>query len=104
MDIVPDPVYTDHPHRSFINIMQGCDNYCSYCIVPYVRGREISRDSTKILEEVRIHAERGVKEIFLLGQNVNSYTGGMDFPELLRNIHRIEGIERIRFTTSHPKD
>ena len=104
MDIVPDPEFSDQPHRSYINIMQGCDNYCSYCIVPYVRGREVSRDSSKIIDEVRLHAGRGVKEIFLLGQNVNSYQGGMDFPELLRNINGIVGIVRIRFTTSHPKD
>jgi tRNA-2-methylthio-N6-dimethylallyladenosine synthase len=84
--------------------MQGCDNYCSYCIVPYVRGHEVSRDYKKVLDEIGLHASRGVKEIFLLGQNVNSYNGGMTFPELLRDIHGIDGIERIRFTTSHPKD
>lgn len=104
MDIIPDQMFTDQPHRAYINIMQGCDNFCSYCIVPSVRGPEISRDSGKILEEIRIHASRGVKEIFLLGQNVNSYRGGSTFPELLKAIGAIDGIERIRFTTSHPKD
>jgi tRNA-2-methylthio-N6-dimethylallyladenosine synthase len=104
MDIIPDRRFTDSPHRAYINIMQGCDNYCSYCIVPFVRGKEISRDAGSILQEVEKHAARGAKEIFLLGQNVNSFQGGMSFPDLLRNIHAVEGIERIRFTTSHPKD
>ncbi len=104
LDIVPEKAFIAPAHRAYINIMQGCNNYCSYCIVPYVRGREISRDHAGILEEVRGHAARGVKEIFLLGQNVNSYSGGIRFPELLRQIDRVDGIERIRFTTSHPKD
>jgi tRNA-2-methylthio-N6-dimethylallyladenosine synthase len=104
MDIVPDQGLSNHSHRSYINIMQGCDNYCSYCIVPYVRGHEISRDYNKVLEEIGLHALRGGKEVFLLGQNVNSYRGGITFPGLLRAIHGIDGIERIRFTTSHPKD
>ena len=104
MDIVSEQGLSDHPHRSYINIMQGCDNYCSYCIVPYVRGHEISRDYKKVLSEIGLHASRGVKEVFLLGQNVNSYNGGISFPGLLRGIHAIDGIERIRFTTSHPKD
>lgn len=104
MDIVPDVGFSEHAHRAYINIMQGCDNFCSYCIVPYVRGHEISREYTRVLDETRLHASRGVKEIFLLGQNVNSYNGGMTFPELLRDISSISGIERIRFTTSHPKD
>ncbi len=104
MEIVPDLEFSEQPHRAYINIMQGCDNYCSYCIVPSVRGHEISRDSMNILNEVRLHASRGVKEVFLLGQNVNSYNGGISFPQLLRDIHAMEGLERIRFTTSHPKD
>jgi tRNA-2-methylthio-N6-dimethylallyladenosine synthase len=104
MDIIPDRRFTDSPHRAYINIMQGCDNYCSYCIVPFVRGREISRDAGSILREVEEHATHGVKEIFLLGQNVNSFQGGLAFPELLQKVHAIDGIERIRFTTSHPKD
>jgi len=94
--------------RSFVTIMQGCDNFCSYCIVPMVRGPERSRPVEKILDEVKALARSGVKEITLLGQNVNSYgkgqRGGVSFPVLLRKVDEIEGIERIRFTTSHPKD
>lgn len=104
MDTVFDHGLSPEPHRAYVTVMQGCDNYCSYCIVPYVRGPEISRDASKVLEEIRLHAGRGSREVFLLGQNVNSYRGGMSFPELLRRIHDIEGIDRIRFTTSHPKD
>ncbi|HDP24544.1 MAG TPA: tRNA (N6-isopentenyl adenosine(37)-C2)-methylthiotransferase MiaB [Deltaproteobacteria bacterium] len=104
MDLIPDGDFVTPGHRASINIMQGCNNFCSYCIVPYVRGRELSRDASRIIEEVQIHASRGVKEVFLLGQNVNSFDGGMSFPGLLREIDAIEGIERIRFTTSHPKD
>ena len=94
--------------KSFVTIMQGCDHFCSYCIVPFVRGREKSRPSSEIIEEIRYLAERGVKEVCLLGQNVNGYGRGVEgeigFPELLLRIHDIRGIERIRFTTSHPKD
>jgi tRNA-2-methylthio-N6-dimethylallyladenosine synthase len=94
--------------KSYVTIMQGCDHFCSYCIVPYVRGREKSRPSREIIEEVKCLAERGVKEVCLLGQNVNGYGKGLEgeisFPELLEHINKIEGIERIRFTTSHPKD
>ena len=104
MGVIPDSGFVVPSHRAYINIMQGCNNYCSYCIVPYVRGREISRDHEEIIEEVRTHAERGAVEIFLLGQNVNSYSGGASFPDLLRKIDAVEGIKRIRFTTSHPKD
>lgn len=104
MDIIPNPEFAAPSHRAYINIMQGCNNFCSYCIVPYVRGREISRNYQGIIEEVRTHASRGVKEIFLLGQNVNSYSGGMSFSSLLCGINDIDGIERIRFATSHPKD
>ncbi len=92
----------------FVTVMQGCDNFCSYCIVPYVRGREISRRSTDILSEVRQLADEGVREVILLGQNVNSYglkTGNEPtFAQLLRRVAEIDGIDRIRFTTSHPKD
>ncbi|MBR3763321.1 MAG: tRNA (N6-isopentenyl adenosine(37)-C2)-methylthiotransferase MiaB [Clostridia bacterium] len=92
---------------AYITIMYGCDNFCSYCIVPYVRGRERSRDPEAILAEARALYESGVKEIMLLGQNVNSYgkglENGMNFPELLRQLDAI-GIPRIRFMTSHPKD
>ncbi|GFE58186.1 tRNA-2-methylthio-N(6)-dimethylallyladenosinesynthase [Geobacter sp. AOG1] len=92
----------------FVTVMQGCDNFCAYCIVPHVRGREISRRSTDILGEIAAMADRGVKEVTLLGQNVNSYglksQGELDFAGLLRRVAVIDGIERIRFTTSHPKD
>ncbi|MGB7970606.1 MAG: tRNA (N6-isopentenyl adenosine(37)-C2)-methylthiotransferase MiaB [Candidatus Deferrimicrobiaceae bacterium] len=92
---------------AMVTIMQGCDNYCAYCIVPYVRGREISRPSGEILDEVRELAERGVSEVVLLGQNVNSFgkkEGEIAFPELLRRVAKIRGISRIRFITSHPRD
>jgi tRNA-2-methylthio-N6-dimethylallyladenosine synthase len=92
---------------AMVTIMQGCDNYCAYCVVPYVRGKEISRPSKEILEEVRGLADRGVAEVILLGQNVNSYgrkEGGIPFPALVRRISRIPGIARIRFLTSHPRD
>jgi len=94
--------------KSYVTIMQGCNHFCSYCIVPYVRGEERSRPSQEIVEEVKCLAQKGVKEICLLGQNVNAYGKGLkegiDFPELLSKLNEIEGIERIRFTTSHPKD
>jgi tRNA-2-methylthio-N6-dimethylallyladenosine synthase len=92
--------------RSFISVMEGCNNFCSYCIVPYVRGREVSRPSLDILEEARHLVLEGTKEITLLGQNVNSYQWGRgyDFSSLLREMNRLDGLERIRFTTSHPKD
>ena len=92
----------------FVTVMQGCDNFCSYCIVPFVRGREISRRSAEIINEIRELADKGVREVTLLGQNVNSYgqksLGEPDFADLLRRISTIPDIERIRFTTSHPKD
>ncbi|BCA80158.1 tRNA-2-methylthio-n (6)-dimethylallyladenosinesynthase [Desulfuromonas sp. AOP6] len=92
----------------FVTVMQGCDNFCSYCIVPYVRGREVSRPSTQVLDEVRHLAGQGVREVTLIGQNVNSYgrkeVGEISFAQLLHRVQEIEGIERIRFTTSHPKD
>ena len=94
--------------KSYVTIMQGCDHFCSFCIVPYVRGRERSRPSQEIIGEVKHLAEMGVKEVYLLGQNVNGYGKGLeealDFSEILRRVNRIEGIERIRFTTSHPAD
>lgn len=88
------------------NIMYGCNNFCSYCIVPYVRGPERSREATSVLAEVRNLAKSGYREVTLLGQNVNSYadSAGTDFPQLLRMVARESGIERIRFMTSHPKD
>jgi tRNA-2-methylthio-N6-dimethylallyladenosine synthase len=94
--------------KAFVTIMQGCNKVCSFCIVPRVRGREVSRPSGKIIGEIKLLAAQGVKEVMLLGQNVNSYgktsTGEIDFAELLRRINAIEGLSRIRFTTSHPQD
>lgn len=93
--------------KAFVTVMKGCNNYCSYCIVPYVRGREVSRSSRDIREEVEELAASGVPEVILLGQNVNSYNRGADdlsFPELLRSLNDIAGVERIRFVTSHPRD
>ncbi|QXE89253.1 tRNA (N6-isopentenyl adenosine(37)-C2)-methylthiotransferase MiaB [Geomonas subterranea] len=92
----------------FVTVMQGCDNFCAYCIVPHVRGREISRSAEKVVEEVAALAATGVTEVTLLGQNVNSYgfkeAGAPGFAALLRMVAQVEGIERLRFTTSHPKD
>jgi tRNA-2-methylthio-N6-dimethylallyladenosine synthase len=104
-DVVP--YLADGSVSAMVTIMQGCDNYCAYCVVPYVRGPEISRPSAEILAEVRRLAERGVREVVLLGQNVNSYgrrEGGIGFPQLLRRISDIPGILRIRFVTAHPRD
>ena len=101
------PVVRGGSFSTFVTIMYGCNNFCSYCIVPYVRGRERSRAPGNIVAEVRSLAERGFREITLLGQNVNSYAyadDGVDFPALLRRVSTVEGIERIRFMTSHPKD
>ena len=97
-----------YPFKSGINIMFGCNNFCSYCIVPYVRGRERSRRPEDILEEIRRDVDDGVVEVMLLGQNVNSYGKNLEHPmsfaKLLTEIEKIEGLERIRFMTSHPKD
>ncbi len=94
--------------KTYVTIMQGCDHFCSFCIVPYVRGRERSRPSGEIIEEIERLSEKGVKEVCLLGQNVNGYGKGLegefDFSDLLARINDIERIERIRFTTSHPQD
>ena len=102
---------TETPFKKFVTIMQGCNNFCTYCVVPYTRGRETSRSPEDIVAEISHLAEQGVKEVTLLGQNVNSYgkvSGGelqyIPFPELLKKVTAIDGIERVRFTTSHPKD
>jgi tRNA-2-methylthio-N6-dimethylallyladenosine synthase len=93
---------------TFVTIMQGCDNFCAYCVVPYLRGPEESRPLIDIVREVEGLAARGIREVTLLGQNVNSYgrtlAGSADFADLLGALGKVEGIERIRFTTSHPKD
>jgi tRNA-2-methylthio-N6-dimethylallyladenosine synthase len=119
------PAQRKHPYKAFVNIMYGCDNFCSYCIVPYTRGRERSRDPEAILEEVKALVADGVLEITLLGQNVNSYRGQIrnqdkeeagggtvmdssgeyvSFAGLIHMLNEVEGLKRIRFTTSHPKD
>jgi len=98
---------TESQVSKFVTIMRGCDNYCAYCVVPFVRGRESSRKPESIIREIRALVERGVREVTLLGQNVNSYGKKQHmcrFPELLSKINEIDGLLRIRFTTSHPKD
>ena len=105
-DYISEP-YPQSDISAFVTIMRGCDNYCTYCVVPYVRGRESSRPPEDILTEIRHLAAQGVREVTLLGQNVNSYGLKEDlctFDELLTAINNVEGLERIRFTTSHPKD
>ena len=106
--ITNEKLLSNHP-IAYVNIMQGCDNFCAYCIVPYTRGRQKSRQSKKVLEECRRLVDAGVKEIMLLGQNVNSYGkdkygDGVSFEDLLIKVSKIPGLKRIRFTTSHPKD
>ena len=96
-----------NPHRGYITIIEGCDKFCAYCVVPYTRGKERSRTSTSVLNEARRMAEAGYTEIQLLGQNVNSYRdseGKRSFAELLAAVGEIPGIRRVRFTTSHPRD
>ncbi len=102
------PVMRDARHKAWVSVMYGCNNFCTYCIVPYVRGRERSRAPEKIIAEIKELVADGVSEVTLLGQNVNSY--GKDLPEkvsfaeLLRRVNKVAGLERIRFMTSHPKD
>lgn len=108
-EIVEDlPAERVYPFKSGVNIMFGCNNFCSYCIVPYVRGREHSREPDEILREIRNLVADGVIEVMLLGQNVNSYgknlKNPMSFAALLQKVEKIEGLRRIRFMTSHPKD
>ncbi len=102
------PVERKYPFKSGINIMFGCNNFCSYCIVPYVRGRERSRKPEDIIREIENLVKEGVVEVMLLGQNVNSYGKNLETPmtfaQLLREVEKIEGLQRIRFMTSHPKD
>jgi tRNA-2-methylthio-N6-dimethylallyladenosine synthase len=96
-----------HDVSRFVTIMRGCDNFCTYCVVPYVRGRESSREPEKIVNEIKSLIANGVREVTLLGQNVNSYGQKQDlcdFPALLKQINDIDGLLRLRFTTSHPKD
>lgn len=102
------PDVRKYTFKSGVNIMYGCNNFCSYCIVPYVRGRERSREPKDIIREVERFVKEGVKEIMLLGQNVNSYGKTLEnpisFAELLKEVSKVEGLERIRFMTPHPKD
>jgi len=107
--LIPDlPSQRESEHSAWISIIQGCDNFCTYCIVPYVRGRERSRPVASIADEAARLAEDGVKEITLLGQNVNSYGNDLEkdvsFPKLLEELNKIEKLKRIRFMTSHPRD
>ena len=110
-DSVPEgiPAMREFDYKALVTVMYGCDNFCSYCIVPYVRGRERSRKPEDIINEVKILAENGTKEVMLLGQNVNSYGKGLDgdctdFAALIRRICNETDIKRVRFMTSHPKD
>ena len=102
------PTDRKYPFKSGVNIMFGCNNFCSYCIVPYVRGREKSREPEAIIEEIKGLVADGVTEVMLLGQNVNSYGKTLEHPvtfaQLLKQVEAIEGLKRIRFMTSHPKD
>lgn len=102
------PIRRTHRHKAYVNIIYGCNNFCTYCIVPYVRGRERSRKKEDILAEIRALAADGCREVTLLGQNVNSYGNDLGekdlFARLLYDIEEIDGIDRVRFTTSHPKD
>ncbi len=116
VDVALERDFPDLPHRAWspgtvqamVTIMQGCDNFCTFCVVPYVRGREVSREPTAIVDEVAAFLEAGGQEVTLLGQNVNSYGRGLPdpitFPQLLRRLNRLPGLNRLRFATSHPRD
>ncbi len=101
-DILP---FTENTHSAFVTVIRGCNNFCAYCVVPYVRGRERSRSVQSIMTEVKDHVSKSITEITLLGQNVNSYNSdGMNFAQLLNKVSEIDGLRRLRFATSHPKD
>ena len=108
VDLKVTPIIRSNPFKAFVTIAHGCDNFCTYCIVPYVRGRFVSRRPDEILEEVSELVEDGILEVTLLGQNVDSYgkdfCKGYRFSDLLRDVSRIPGLLRVRFTTSHPRD
>ncbi len=99
-----DPEFSRGKVTEFITVMKGCDNVCSFCVVPHTRGREVSRPFTEILCEAADLAKVGVREVTLIGQNVNSYRGGISFAQLLLRTAQVPGIDRVRFTTSHPQD
>jgi tRNA-2-methylthio-N6-dimethylallyladenosine synthase len=115
-DFYREPSYMEDPNgrtnvqgaKAFVTIMQGCNKVCSFCIVPHVRGREVSRPSGRIVDEIELLVHQGVREVMLLGQNVNSYgktsPGEITFAELLGRVNQVDGLKRIRFTTSHPQD
>ena len=98
------PIVRTHPHRAYVSVMYGCNNFCTYCIVPYTRGRERSRESAAVIAEVQELVDSGCRDITLLGQNVNSYKSDLDFAGLLDCLAKIEGDFTLRFMTSHPKD
>jgi len=104
----PEQFVRENGVTGWVGIMKGCDNHCTYCVVPGTRGREISRPIESVVNEVKDLANRGFKEVYLIGQNVNSYGKGLSpevtFPDLLRSVEKVEGISRIRFMSSHPKD
>jgi tRNA-2-methylthio-N6-dimethylallyladenosine synthase len=99
-----DPETSRGQATAFVTVMKGCDNVCSFCVVPYTRGREVSRPYAEVVREIAALVEVGVREVTLIGQNVNSYAGGCSFAELIRRVDAVPGLLRIRFTTSHPMD
>src|SRR5210317_2440302 len=104
-DVLQNIKNTNSKISSFVTIQEGCDKYCKFCVVPYTRGPEYSRDHLKILDEVKLLADQGTKEIILLGQNVSAYKNNeITLAKLIKKICKIESIERVRFTTSHPND